>query len=210
MLFKSDSLDDTNYPPEFTIYPSDTAINTYEHLSVSLDALDIDGDSIVYSITNGPDAEIIGDSLFDWTPESSDTGIWDVTLSACGAEEWAWLCDTCNFNITVYSTSIEETQSQTEAFAMGAYPNPFNSSVRITVEGGETAKIEIYDMNGRRVEPVTELVEMPGGSELPSTSSGSGSCTYIWKPDPSLPSGMYFVKVSFANELVKKPIVYLK
>jgi len=107
-------------------------------------------------------------------------------------------------------TGIEENSpsAKPEAFAISAHPNPFNSAVTITAPAG--AEIEVFDINGRRVEPVTELVEMPGGADLPSTSSGSGSCTVVWQPHASLGSGVYLVRATVGEQSTSKRVVYLK
>ena len=129
---------------------------------------------------------------------------------------------------------------------ISAYPNPFNSAVTINIDGAaichsraggypEGVAVEIYDVAGRRIVPVTELVEVPGGfsvsdvanPEIPSTQTGckqgSGSDiaslakrsqggSFIWTPDASLPSGVYLVRAHFedAAVTVSRRIVYLK
>jgi len=110
-------------------------------------------------------------------------------------------------------TGIEEKPSaKPAAFEISAYPNPFNSSVTISVgEGLRPSRIEVFDVNGRLIESVTEPVEVPGGAKLPSTSSGSGSRTFVWQPDASLGSGVYLVRVNKGLQpLVTKRVVYLK
>jgi len=105
------------------------------------------------------------------------------------------------------------------AFEIYAYPNPFNSAVTIALDipGGDGSpapiSVEIYDVNGRRVKTVTEPVEVPIGVEATvgrlakDTSTGSVSVfaplhkggqggSYIWRPDESLPSGVYLVRAT--------------
>ena len=107
-----------------------------------------------------------------------------------------------------------------------AYPNPFNSAVSIILDyGSESAKplstsppgacrVEIFDIAGRRVAPVTELVKVPGGANLPSTGSGSGIREFIWTPEKSLGSGVYLVRATIpertASAACTKCIVHLK
>ncbi len=94
-----------------------------------------------------------------------------------------------------------------------AYPNPFNSAVTIRVRGVEDSRgrVEIFDINGRRVEPVIELVEMPSGTKLPSTGSGSDFCEFVWTPGESLPSGVYLVRAKMENgQTATTRIVLLK
>ncbi|MGC9316130.1 MAG: hypothetical protein ACP5G4_10980, partial [bacterium] len=122
-------------------------------------------------------------------------------------------------------TGIEEDNSNLpDDYSISAHPNPFNSAVTIAIDGvGDGSpvpvSVEIYDLAGRRVEPVTEPVEVSGGfavsddanAKLPSTQTGckqgSGSDlaplykggqggSYIWRPAESLPSGVYLVRAT--------------
>ncbi len=103
---------------------------------------------------------------------------------------------------------------------LSSFPNPFNSAVTIAIDipigdgSPVPISVEIYDVNGRRVKTVTEPVEMTAGfavssdinAKHPSTSSGSvfspltkgrQGGSYIWRPDESLPSGVYLVRARF-------------
>jgi len=120
-------------------------------------------------------------------------------------------------------SAISDPSPQTalpHTFAISAYPNPFNSAVTIAIDNpvGDGSpvpiSVEIYDVNGRRVKTVTKPVEVTVGfavssdinAKHPSTSSGSvffpltkggQGGSYIWRPDESLPSGVYLVRARF-------------
>jgi len=113
-----------------------------------------------------------------------------------------------------------------EAFAISAYPNPFNSAVTIAAPAG--AEVEVFDVNGRMV-AVAEPVEAGAGWLTNDTSTGSVSVfaplkkgsqggSYIWRPAPSLPSGVYLVRASaggrgdldFTGNVATARVVYLK
>jgi len=115
---------------------------------------------------------------------------------------------------------IEESSpySKPEAFALSAYPNPFNSAVTISLSCHSRAignpEIEIYDINGRRVENLS----VGDGFPVPS-SNGRGNLAptnIIWQPSPSLGSGVYLVRATVGPSTgsgtasVSKRIVYLK
>ncbi len=88
-------------------------------------------------------------------------------------------------------TGIEEGNKglQPLVHTISAYPNPFNSAVSVSAPEG--AEVEIFDIQGRIVG------ELPGGET-------------IWKPEPSIGSGIYLVQAKYENQEVLKRIVYLK
>ena len=93
-----------------------------------------------------------------------------------------------------YTTSIQENDSKqalpNEMKMISAYPNPFNSAVTIEVDGA--SEIEIYDMNGRKV----ELLRSQNG-------------TFYWIPDANINTGVYLVR-SIDNLYSGKKLLYLK
>jgi len=160
---------------------------------------------------------------------------------AVGAPQWMEVCGKYLYRITGASfvafefyefdtTRLainENPPAKPAAFAISAHPNPFNSAVTITIDGvgaGFTpACVEIYDVNGRRVETVTELVEVPVGAglvpargadsdvnEREGTSPSPTTRHFTWSPAPSLPSGVYLIRARFDGESVAKRVVYLK
>jgi len=119
-------------------------------------------------------------------------------------------------------TNIEEKVPQIpEEISIQAYPNPFNSSVRIAVEGDcETPmRIEIYDINGRVIaeipanNPVGEGLR-PSRSSQNQKTGGSETAPLqnevVWTPDESLPSGVYLVRATIGGQSTAKRVVYLK
>lgn len=76
------------------------------------------------------------------------------------------------------------------------YPNPFNSTCRITSPVG--SRIEIHDLNGRMVCSVN------------STGRIAGDGSYVWTPGTTLPSGIYLIRISNARSTVIRKIIYMK
>lgn len=72
------------------------------------------------------------------------------------------------------------------------WPNPFNSGCAIHIPG--SAKMEIYDMNGRIIE------------EIQSTQPQ----TYYWQPSTDLSTGVYLIKVAHDGKIQTERIVYMK
>ena len=119
-----------------------------------------------------------------------------------------------------YAINIEElTSSRPDAFALSAYPNPFNSAVTIAIDGAGVCntvlRVEIYDLAGRKIDVI-------GNSDKPviarraspdeAISSGyekdchglrprnDNAGVFVWTPDESLPSGVYLVRASVVAE----------
>ena len=101
-------------------------------------------------------------------------------------------------------TGAEEIHPLPASFTISAFPNPFNSAVTIAIDGvgaGFTpARVEIYDVNGRRI------AQLPVGAGLtPAFFADTGTSArdgvkpsptekaVVWHPDESLPSGVYLV-----------------
>jgi len=62
-------------------------------------------------------------------------------------------------------------------------------------------QVEIYDLNGKCV----------GAGLAPAQQQGDRkSRPYIWTPDKSITSGIYFVKATIENETITKRIVLMK
>lgn len=106
------------------------------------------------------------------------------------------------------STDIAEADKLPEKLSIATYPNPFNSSVRISVEGyrseGENQEaigIRVFDING----------QIAGESLLLSPRTfGYGPIVVQWTPDESIGSGTYFVNVTVGTRSATEKIVYLK
>lgn len=72
-------------------------------------------------------------------------------------------------------------------------PNPFNSSVSISVPA--RAAIEIYDLSGKLIEEF---------------DCGCRATTWVWQPDASLSSGVYLVRASLDEVILSERVVFLK
>jgi len=109
-------------------------------------------------------------------------------------------------------TFVDDPQAdKPEEISICTYPNPFNSSVTISLTyGSESSQtlstIKIFDINGRIV---AEIPANGSESAKPSSTNASGACR--WQPDESLGSGIYLVRAKVGgNETTVKRVVYLK
>jgi hypothetical protein len=123
-------------------------------------------------------------------------------------------------------TQIEETYStRPKELSLEVYPNPFNSSITISLDFGSEsrsveqigsgtaaalmgAEIEIFDVTGR----IVAVIPVGDGSPVPS-ASGRGDLAptkTIWQPDENIGSGVYLIRVKLASQTLSKRVVYLK
>ncbi len=105
-------------------------------------------------------------------------------------------------------TSIFETELPTR-IEIFAYPNPFNSAVKIRIRGieGSRVRVEVFDVNGKRVRGIEDS-RVQGGT--PGADNRAPITEFIWTPDKSLGSGIYLVRAKIGGESVTKRVVYLK
>ena len=118
-----------------------------------------------------------------------------------------------------FGLGIGESSIRPRDMAITAYPNPFNSAISISVKTlhATSLRIEIFDINGRIVYDNS----VGDGSPVPS-ANGRGDLApteIVWRPAPTLPSGVYFVQARFdyfdqltdrGDAEITKRIVYLK
>ncbi len=108
---------------------------------------------------------------------------------------------------------IAETGALPENIAVQSYPNPFNSSCRISIESGEhgVESVDIYDVAGRIVK---RLVADGSGENLIASESSAGIknnlVEYTWAPDENLPSGVYLIRAKTADRMISARVMYLK
>jgi len=110
------------------------------------------------------------------------------------------------------------------AIEISAYPNPFNSAVTIAVDCrgliNQTPTVEIFDVNGRKIDVIARRAE-PNEAISPNNRSSVpldtrrdavsiNNCEFVWQPHESLPSGVYLVRARIGDCETSRRIVYLK
>lgn len=118
------------------------------------------------------------------------------------------------------SVGIEDQSALPEGMDIRAYPNPFNSAITINAPAG--VEIEVFDVNGRRISVIIKesfrLDEKYQGdsgkiSRLYGQKGEAGNDiteNFIWQPDESLGSGVYFLRAQMPDEIAFQKIVYLR
>jgi len=132
----------------------------------------------------------------------------------------------CDPNIGVFDWTIHLPPAEISEtpipgdFELRTYPNPFNSSVAISLSviPGliRNPEIEIFDVNGRRVSVISSEGLQPDEKsptypqEVSPFGRNDSGREVIWTPAPALGSGVYLVRVKIGSNVVSKRIVYLK
>jgi len=133
----------------------------------------------------------------------------------------AVLADAITLKTPTTSSSIKEYSTPT-IYLLTAYPNPFNSAVRIAVANrrgliNQTPTVEIFDVNGRCI----SVIARPEAAAISSNkgdcfvgqspSRNDGQSQFTWQPTPFIGSGVYLVRARAGDEsTITKRIVYLK
>ncbi len=91
---------------------------------------------------------------------------------------------------------VEET-SLPEMSSLSIFPNPFNASVAISAPGAE--RIEIFDLNGRRIADAEPVEAGAGGFITGSSTHLQARGTIVWRPDESITSGVYFIRARYSD-----------
>jgi len=111
--------------------------------------------------------------------------------------------------------SIQEKQIFIKNLKISAVPNPFNSSCIITAP--KNSKIAIYDIRGnlicRRGLPTsnTSNTSIDNSSKNRHREMSPTEYRFIWTPDKSVPSGIYFIKAITPDRLsIIERIVYIR
>jgi len=116
-----------------------------------------------------------------------------------------------------------DNNSPPDEFSISAYPNPFNSAVSISAPEG--AKIEIFDINGRRISVISRRVQPDEKSradqeDISRQTRNDKIREFVWRPDETIGSGVFLVRATIldgnkglkplVSTISTKRIVYLK
>jgi len=142
-------------------------------------------------------------SIPDLVPEETETLIF-FFAGAPGPDSFSIIAETLGM---AGIRELSDYNKMPEQISIQAYPNPFNSSCKIRVQGVDNSRIrgfEIFDLRGNLVAVSDTRLAADNNNRLPDTE-------YIWKPGESICSGIYLVRATTKNGTTEtKRIVYLR
>ncbi len=162
--------------------------------------------------TKSPENPILGPGLIsEWDHTGPKTPTFDIQhgeLVGC-----YWNGYDGRLGIFTHSiASVEDCQTPPEFFSIHTYPNPFNSSIRITIKGKfkSPPRIEIYDIAGRQLSEFAETIKARSATPERGIDASSTEQEYVWHPNETLPSGIYLIRILMTDRSVTKRLVYLR
>ena len=100
------------------------------------------------------------------------------------------------------STSIHQFSEKVNKLVINVFPNPFSSSVKITLKSGEeqNGRIEIFNIAGVKIETLFVGKLKSGFNE------------FVWEPNnlPTNKNGTYIIKVVVGDKSMTKKVIYKK
>ncbi|MCD6418653.1 right-handed parallel beta-helix repeat-containing protein, partial [bacterium] len=97
---------------------------------------------------------------------------------------------------------IENPKLLSYEVSLRAFPNPFNSSCCISMPADAT--VEIFDLRGNKLwERYPDLDNRH--REMSPTNR-----TFIWRPDKSIPSGIYLIRATFDGQTITRRAILIR
>ena len=180
----------------------------------------IDTHLIVAGFEHGLSVLNISDSIYEAAYYIDTTGSIDFTHFAMKDNRLYAMGHPRDDYATLYMFKLDDcvVTGQCEAdippspddFRLRAYPNPFNSAVKIVFDCHSLEKgnpdggmeVEIYDINGR-------MIEILDSQRAVGPRHGNDTREYTWQPE-GLPSGIYFVKINSGASVITSKLIYLQ
>ncbi len=161
-------------------------------LTVSGDTFTIDSPQVVYNPAESllcfiPSTEWDTSTIIPFCIERLED-----TIGTAMSERWCVMFNDSTWNVN------EPPKPQT--LSLTCYPNPFNAEVRIKLRMPDVcdAKIDIYDISGKLINCIHKSKLTAGWHEL------------VWRPNVSVPSGVYLLRVSAGSEAVVRRMVLVR
>jgi hypothetical protein len=140
------------------------------------------------------------DGTFLWTAPTGGAGTVKLYLTGMQGSSMSGANTSIILTATEQTTGIgEEIQMPNRFYILSNYPNPFNANTRInfTTPIAEKVRIEIYDINGRKIVNIFD------------SYIDAGDHSIIWDAAAN-PSGIYFCRMITSTKILTRRIVLLK
>jgi hypothetical protein len=140
------------------------------------------------------------DGTFLWTAPTGGAGTVKLYLTGMQGSSMSGANTSIILTATEQTTEIgEEIQVPNRLYIISNYPNPFNANTRInfTTPTAENVRIEIYDINGRKIANIFD------------SYIDAGDHSIIWDAAAN-PSGIYFCRMITSTNILNRRIVLLK
>jgi len=143
--------------------------------------------------------------IFYGASDVPDTATINITIADTTTAQIAnvgsvMLVDNLEFSgvVSIDDYTQKTTPSTLELFQN--YPNPFNPVTTIRFEISRPGKVilDIYNLLGEKV------------AELVNQNMAAGTYSVQWKPENTLPGGIYFYRLRFGNKVKTRKMIYLK
>ncbi len=102
------------------------------------------------------------------------------------------------------TTAVDENNTELAYLELKNYPNPFNPTTTISFTSNKkgTATLDIYSLKGRHVRRLFDRIFPAGTHSVVWDGKDSKKC--------SLPSGVYFYKLSIGSDFISEKMVLMK
>lgn len=104
--------------------------------------------------------------------------------------------------VPVEVTSVDENVERPMELGISAYPNPFNSAIKLDITlPDENTSLQIIDVNGRVVRDLSDDISTGRNSIIWDASSDNGD---------EMPSGVYMVRATSGDKVKTKRVILIK
>ena len=174
------------YKLHYRIFSDLSWVTSYEDSVILPPFTDEDSFWVRYTIPTLPEDTIIADTvrqvvwIFDSATATAETVY----------ENYSLIYGSLNTSLEVREIKISQKPKKMKIFA---HPNPFNSSVEISVaEAAKPVDVEIFDISGKLIHTEKSVVR-----------------SFVWKPDKSIPGGIFLISTT-KNNCEPQKILYIK
>ena len=184
----------------YSWWPSELELSAYKDstLEFVITPFNEDSDSLEYVwLLDGEPVGSDSASVFVTFPEVGQSELTSIVHDGIEGDTISWTVDVQEWNFTTDYTDL--TDFPTSPVLFPASPNPFNSSVKLSMylPKVDHVSLSIFDVNGREV------------SRLIDGDVGAGNQTFVWNAS-DFPAGVYVVRMEAGDALEMRKVVLVR